>query len=196
MKKMGFKKIIGTPHVYPGLYENDNDSIKKSFKTISENNTEPEVYFAAEYVLDKLIIDKINNKTLLTLKDNYILIEMSYMSPPNNLYDILFHIKTNDYIPVLAHPERYLFFKNDINSYYKLKKFGCLFQINLLSLTEFYGKRTLELANLLLSKNLIDFTASDIHNLGNINFIKGNSSFVSVKSQNIKKLDKIIEKKI
>ena len=32
MKKLGFSKIIGTPHTYPGLYENTIESIKKSFK--------------------------------------------------------------------------------------------------------------------------------------------------------------------
>ena len=31
MKDMGFGKIIGTPHTYPGLYENTSDSIKNSF---------------------------------------------------------------------------------------------------------------------------------------------------------------------
>ena len=31
MNEMGFSKIIGTPHTYPGLYENTNESIKKSF---------------------------------------------------------------------------------------------------------------------------------------------------------------------
>ena len=36
MKKMGFSKIIGTPHTFPGLYENTNETIKKSFEKISQ----------------------------------------------------------------------------------------------------------------------------------------------------------------
>ena len=28
MKKLGFSKIIGTPHTYTGLYENSNETIK------------------------------------------------------------------------------------------------------------------------------------------------------------------------
>ena len=30
MKNLGFSKIIGPPHTYPGLYDNTSDSIKKS----------------------------------------------------------------------------------------------------------------------------------------------------------------------
>ena len=73
----------------------------------------------------------IEEKSLLTLKDNYVLVEMSFISAPIDLYEILFQLKLNDYIPVLAHPERYGFLFNNFNEYKKLKICGCLFQINL-----------------------------------------------------------------
>ena len=135
MKKMGFSKIIGTPHTYPNLYDNSFKSIKKSFNLLnkSKNLKDVKIGYASEYMLDKSVIEKAKNKTLLCIKDNYVLVEMSFISEPIGLYEIIYEIKVNGYTPILAHPERYLFL--DSKDFYKLKKFGCLFQANLLSTT-------------------------------------------------------------
>lgn len=164
MKDIGFSKIIGTPHTYPGLYNNSNESIEKSFKSIKNNGIDGvKVSYASEYMLDTYLISKARNNNLICLKDKYVLVEMSYLSAPENLYEIIFELKVNRYIPVLAHPERYIFLKKNFNEYYKLKKFGCYFQLNLLSATNFYGPETTKILDKLLKRELIDFVGSDIH---------------------------------
>ena len=169
MKKIGFSKIIGTPHTYTGLFDNTNVSIKNSFNKLKQSKIEDiEIDYASEYMIESSLIKKIENKNLLTLKNNYVLIEMSYISKPNKLYDILFLLITNNYIPILAHPERYRFFFEDIKNFYELKNIGCLFQINLLSVIGYYGKDVKNYCNKLLKNNLIDFTGSDIHNIHHI----------------------------
>ena len=174
MMNLGFSKIIGTPHTYPGLYENTTNSIKSAFEKINNlTNTDINIGYASEYMIDRSIIKKAEEKKLLCIKDNYVLIEMSFMNKPNHLYETIFHIKINDYIPILAHPERYLFFFNDFKSFYKLKKAGCLFQLNLLSTTGYYGENIIKLSDKLLKNKLIDFVGSDIHNVKHIeNFNK------------------------
>ena len=122
---------------------------------------------ASEYMLDDSIIKKAKEKELLCLKDNYVLVEMSYISAPINLYEIIYEICINGYIPVLAHPERYIFIDN-FKEYYKLKKFGCLFQLNLLSATGYYGNLVKIRTDELIEKKLIDFVGSDIHTLKHI----------------------------
>ena len=115
LKKLGFSKIIGTPHTYPGLYNNTETSIKKSFKKIIDKNKDDiEIKYSSEYMLGDYLIPACKNKNLLCLKSNYVLVEMSYLSAPNNLEEIIFQISINGYIPVLAHPERYMFFINNI----------------------------------------------------------------------------------
>ena len=52
----------------------------------------------------------LKSKRLLTVKDDYILIEMSFINAPINLYDILFEIQIAGYKPILAHVERYPFY--------------------------------------------------------------------------------------
>lgn len=45
---------------------------------------------------------------------------------------------------------------------------GCLFQSNLLSFTDFYGRDISKIADKLLKKKMIDFLGSDIHNMKHI----------------------------
>ena len=189
MKKMGFEKIIATPHTYPGLYDNTTKSIKKSFEKLKKEITiNKNISFASEYMLDPSLIQKAAKKDLLCIKDNFVLVEMSYLSAPINLYDILFEIIVNDYIPTLAHPERYIFFHKEFDKYYKLKKVGCLFQLNLLSATGYYGDHIKAITDKLIEKNLIDFVGSDIHSLKHV---KAFERKVLIKNHKI--LKKIIE---
>ena len=90
MKKMGICKIIGTPHTIPGLYNNNNNTIKRSFELLKKNiNIDIELDYASEYMIDYSLINKAEQKLLLPIKENYVLIEMSYISKPINLYDII-----------------------------------------------------------------------------------------------------------
>lgn len=177
MKKLGFSKIIGTPHSYPGLYDNTIDSIKNAYnqvKGLVPDNIE--IGFASEYMLDKDIIKMVKGNKILCLKDNYVLIEMSYLSAPANLYELIFEIKVNGYNPILAHPERYIYLHNNFDEYLKLKKVGCYFQINLLSATDYYGKNVTKILEKLLKYKLINFAGSDIHRIKHISYFDKKTS--------------------
>jgi protein-tyrosine phosphatase len=53
----------------------------------------------------------------LTFGKNYLLFEISYMNPPDNLYHVIFKMQTLGYKPVLAHPERYNFWHKEFDKY-------------------------------------------------------------------------------
>tara|TARA_Y100000739_G_C20608258_1_gene466966 strand:- start:2624 stop:3358 length:735 start_codon:yes stop_codon:yes gene_type:complete len=172
MKKLGFSKIIGTPHTYKGLYNNTNETIKESYELISNRiDDDISIDYASEYMIDESILGKISNKSILTLKGKYVLIEMGFISAPLNLIEIIFELKTNGYIPILAHPERYAFLFHNFKLYHKLKHHGCKFQINLLSVNGYYGKVISKISDRLLKRNLIDFAGSDIHKISQIKFM-------------------------
>ena len=190
MKKLGFSKIIATPHTYPGLYENTSLSIKKAFKKIENFQIKNiKVDYASEYMLDKSIIDKARQKQLLCIKDNYVLIEIPFISMPLNTYEIIFEIITNEYIPVLAHPERYGYLANDFKHFFRLKQAGCLFQLNLFSLTGYYGRDIYSTAMKLLKFDLVDFIGSDIHKLNQLKIFEN-----KILTSDILKIENLIEK--
>ena len=172
MKKMGFSKIIGTPHTIPGLYDNTNKSIIDSFNKIKIKGVD--IGYASEYMLDKSLIKRAEEKKLLTISKNYVLIEFSFLSNHNNLYEILFEIQTNGYTPIIAHPERYFYFHADFYNYSRLKKHGCLFQVNLLSLTNYYGNDVNKICRRLIKKGYVDYIGSDFHSLKHVEYSKKN----------------------
>ena len=88
---------------------------------------------------------------------------MSFISAPPKLEQYLFYLQTKGYRPLLAHPERYLFFRDDFDRYTALKDRGCEFQLNLLSLAGYYGQPTRENAVALLKAGLIDYLGTDLH---------------------------------
>jgi tyrosine-protein phosphatase YwqE len=92
-------------------------------------------------------------------------VEMSYLAPPANLFETIAEIQVKGFVPILAHPERYKSYHNELDVYEKLKTAGCLFQVNTISLTNYYGKNVHESAVWLLRNNLIDFIGSDIHHM-------------------------------
>ena len=168
MASYGIKNFITTPHVLGNVYPNSTAVIKEKLVVVQKELKKREIkgisiQAAAEYMLDEEFSALLEQKDILVLKDNYILVEMSYFSAPMNLYELLFKIQLKGYKPVLAHPERYNFYHSDFKSYYKLKQAGCLFQLNLLSLTDQYGKGVQKISEKLLKENLYDFVGTDTH---------------------------------
>ncbi len=168
MHSYGIKNFITTPHVLGDVYPNSSTTIKEKAQEVREelkNRGLDDIHFstAAEYMIDEQFSELLKEGDLLTLKDNFILVEVSYFNPPINLYEVLFEIQLKGYKPILAHPERYNFYHNDFESYYKLKKAGCLFQLNFLSLTLQYGINVQKISKKLLKLGMYDFVGSDTH---------------------------------
>jgi len=167
LQKIGISEFITTPHIIQYIWDNTKEQILESKATtvleLEKNNITVPFNAAAEYLMDDQFVKLFESHNLLTLKDNYVLVEMSYINPPIQLYAILFDLQVAGYIPVLAHPERYLFYQKNFNEYYKLKRAGCLFQLNLLSVVGYYGAEITAIAEQLLQKGMYDYVGSDVH---------------------------------
>lgn len=169
LEALGVKQFTATPHIMQGVYENTKETIDEAYQNVIQA-MEPNLMsnvalnYAAEYMLDAHFIEQLEAEQLFTIKDNYILIEMSHFQAPINLEDMISKIKTKGYVPILAHPERYTFYHDSKTYYHRLKQLGCLFQLNFLSLTDHYGNHVEKMAHYLIEEELIDFVATDTHN--------------------------------
>jgi tyrosine-protein phosphatase YwqE len=172
MNGIGIKHFITTPHIFTNVWDNTESLISENLQTtkhqLSGKNLYTSFQAGAEYMIDSYFMKRLETEKLLTLKDNFVLIEMSYLHPPMQLFDIIFEIQLAGYKPVLAHPERYVFYTKNFREYEKLKKSGCLFQLNLLSCVDYYGVVITETADKLLKKGMIDFVGSDIHHQNHV----------------------------
>ena len=166
--QLGVQQSIATPHIIGDMYRNDAASIQHALSILRNELKTRQIDFqinaAAEYMLDGFFLDLLSSKIpLLTLKDNLVLTEFSYADKPYNIEQIVFSIITEGYQPILAHPERYAYFHNDLKQYKILSDMGFLLQVNLLSLTGYYGKQVTKAAYYIVQNNLIAFTGSDLH---------------------------------
>jgi protein-tyrosine phosphatase len=177
MRKLGFEQCIGTPHTLSGVWDNSQKSILDSFELCQNELTLPNQVMlkraASEYMIDQSFAKRIESETLLTLKDDYVLVEMSYQAPPMGLFEILFELQLKGYRPVLAHPERYNFYHHDFKAYEKLFKTQCQFQLNLLSVVGYYGKEVAQMAQKLLDAKMITYVGSDAHHQRHLNAFQG-----------------------
>lgn len=191
LQKLGISQIITTPHINHYVWNNSPEIIESKLletqNALEKNNIATPIRAAAEYFIDDWFGSHFKDDKLLTLKDNYVLVEMSYLNAPLNLYKTIFELQVAGYIPVLAHPERYIFYHKKFSEYEKLKDAGCLFQLNLLSAVEYYGSKIAKTADELLKKGMYDFCGTDVHHKNHIN-----SFNEKLKIENIDNLKEVI----
>jgi tyrosine-protein phosphatase YwqE len=173
LHKIGFSNCIVTPHTLPEIWDNTSTGIQETFHETKLNLEVPIQSMlqncASEYMINEAFLDRLQTESLLTIKDNIVLIEMSYMNPPLALKEIIFEIQLKGYQPLLAHPERYLFYHQNTKMYQTLKDLELKFQLNLLSAVGYYGDKVAKAADFLLKENLIDFVGSDVHHMKHVN---------------------------
>jgi tyrosine-protein phosphatase YwqE len=166
LQEMGIRNVITTPHAMMDRYPNSRDTLAGPYaavvQALREKKNSIPVQFAAEYYLDEQFVPLLQ-APLLTIAGNKVLVEISFISAPPQLHQWLFDIQAAGYQPVLAHPERYRYYHENTRQYYQLKELGCLLQVNLLSLTGYYGRSIEKTAHLLLEEQLADLVGTDLH---------------------------------
>lgn len=167
---LGIDQFIATPHIMEDYYSNDDNTIAHAFEILQDSLTTARlthviIHPSAEYMMDNHFEELLEQRNIHPLKGKYVLVEMSYFQPPINLHEIIQRIRQQGFLPVLAHPERYSFYHGKKRYYHTLKQLGCFFQMNLLSLSDHYGKSVQKTAHYLLEEKLIDFVGTDTHNI-------------------------------
>lgn len=176
-QRLGYKKLITTPHVMSDFFRNTNEDIIQKLKEVNlmlaQKGIEITLEAAAEYYLDEALIKKIeSNSPLLTFGKNYLLFETNFMTEPLNLKEFIFLASTKGYKPVLAHPERYVYLQSSFAKAEDLIGRGVLFQVNISSLSGYYSKGAQTTAQKLIDHEYIHFLGSDCHNLQHIQLLE------------------------
>ena len=175
--EIGVTDFIATPHIMNNYYPNDPKSIKEALivvknELIQHKLKDVSIRAAAEHMIDDNFEAILERDEIMPLGSNYLLVEMSYLQASINFEEALEKIRQKGYFIILAHPERYLYLHSKMGSHKAYKKQGVLYQLNLLSLSKYYGKEVQQMAMKLLSKGLIDFAATDVHNKRQLNSLK------------------------
>lgn len=169
LRHLGFRGAWCTPHIMANTPNNTPALLEARFaealETLALGNFD--LRLAAEYMLDEQFPEKLDQAPLLTYDGKHLLVELSQVALPRNWEDMIFQIKLHDYIPVLAHPERYchLLTEDQLLSLYEN---DVEFQLNLSSLTDQRGKTVQNSATQLLKANAYAWWGSDAHCLDHV----------------------------
>ena len=167
MQDLGFEKIITSPHVMSDFYQNSSEIILKGLADIRKElkvlNINMKIDAVAEYYIDYDFEQKIGKEKFLTFGDNYILVELSFMQAPINLFDIIFKLQLEGYKVVLAHPERYNYYT--MEDYKEFITRGVILQINFLSLIGYYSPQVKKKTESLIDADMVGLVGTDCHNM-------------------------------
>lgn len=172
-KKAGFSGIVLTSHYLEGYYETDTME-RRIWKEVLEQNTEiknyeVDLFLGSEVYFSQKIVSFLKEGRASTIHNShYVLFELPMNYEPFDLYNVIYHMQSNQIIPILAHPERYPYIQKNPNIVYELIEKGVLIQSNYGSFVGQYGKTAQKIVNQLLAHNMIHFLGSDVHRASTI----------------------------
>ncbi len=195
--QIGVTNFIATPHIMHNYYPNTPQSINSSLFVLRDelliNDLKNiSIEASAEHMIDDNFEALLEKGEVMPMRNGYLLVEMSYLQPPINFKEAIIKTASNRFFPILAHPERYGFLHHNLKKYQKFKEQGIHFQMNLLSLSEYYGDEITKMAYKLLDEELIDFVASDVHNLQQLDALKE----ITLPKKLVKQLIPVIQRTI
>lgn len=168
-QKAGFTKIISTSHYIDGYYEADEEQRTKLINEIREKFQGIELYLGNEIYITNQMTELISEKKASTINNSkYVLFELPMNTKAMDVKEVVFRIMEKGYVPIIAHPERYQYVKEDIEYVRELADMGVLFQSNYGSSIGMYGKKAQKTQKKLLEEGLIQFFGSDVHTVEQI----------------------------
>ncbi len=171
----GITHSIMTPHIHPGCYENDIQTISKVFDEFVDALIASEIPLtigmAAEVRISMEMVTMIADHRIPFLGevDGYSIILLEF--PHNqiipgavNLVDFLIGQKIR---PLIAHPERNKDVIRNLDAIQPLVDAGCLLQVTAGSLEGRFGQFAQERSIEMLKRDWVYLLASDAHNVRN-----------------------------
>ncbi len=166
----GVTDIIATPHCnVPDSYGNHwNDDLDMRFnevkETVKDYGIPVNIHRGQEVFCNSRTIGLIRSGYLITLNDTeYLLTEFAFNEQAVSAFEKTEMLVAEGFKPVIAHPERYGFIREDTEAAIILKNIGCRLQVNKGSITGRFGREIKDTAEILLENQLADAVASDAH---------------------------------
>lgn len=162
-ESLGVTDVWCTPHVMEDV-PNTTEKLRERFVQLQElYRGGIRLHLAAEYMMDNLLEERLRSRDLLLHGEKRLLVETTLNNPPYNLNATLSLIRMAGLTPILAHPERYRYLGRD--DYRALAGSGVMLQLNLASLTGYYGKTAKAKSEWLLENGMYSMFGSDCHRL-------------------------------
>jgi len=167
----GISISVTTPHWIQGTkWEPHPDEIREKVNEFNHKLKDEKIPLTVlpgmEVGISENLPELVNSGRVLTLGDsNYLLLEIPFISLPFGIEEVIFKLKTNGIVAVLAHPERNKEIQKNPKRVLELVKAGALVQITAGSCCGYFGEKAQRCVLELAKSGDIHAVASDSHDL-------------------------------
>lgn len=165
----GIEKLVATPHMYPGVFDNSIKSIREAFDLVvsSASQIPVDIAVAAEVRISEHILPAIEKGDIPFLGKysgmDVLLLEFPHSHIPPGADKLVKWLISKNVIPMIAHPERNRDIQSNPQLLVPFRRMNCLFQLTASSINGEMGERAMMCAEYMLKNRLYSIVASDMH---------------------------------
>ncbi|MDQ3524014.1 MAG: capsular biosynthesis protein [Chloroflexota bacterium] len=164
----GVRVVACTPHIYPGMYDNDAQGIQSAVASLQAQLLATgiglELVSGADVHLVPGLATQVAEGRVPTLGGSrYLLLEPPHHVAPPNFEQAIFDLMAAGITPVLTHPERLSWVESHYELFCRLAGRGCWLQVTAGALTDRFGPRVRYWADRFVSEGWAHLIATDAH---------------------------------
>ena len=193
LRQVGFDHVVATPHMRPGMFDNDRARIESAFEAmkpvLSAGGTLPTVDLASEHFFDDVVFGRLVRGEAVPYprlpgatdaagpgatarqRRRPVLIEFGPAAFPLRVQHRLFDLASAGLVAVLAHPERYEPVWRDDACLDPVLDSGAYLLLDVCSLVGKYGRAPQRAAEKLLEEDAYEAACSDAHRPGDVEVV-------------------------
>ena len=198
LRQAGFDDVVATPHMRPGMFDNDRAAIERAFAAmqpvLAGAGALPSVHLGSEHFFDDVVYGRLLRGEAVpypllaraaapgdaadgarppdtTGARRPVLIEFGPTAFPVRIQHRLFDLRRAGLVPVLAHPERYEPVWRDDACLDAVLDAGAHLLLDLCTLVGKYGRAPQRAAEKLLEEDAYEAACSDAHKPGDVEIV-------------------------
>lgn len=176
LKSIGFVHVVATPHMRPGLFDNERAGLTRAYEQFLPElagRAVPEVSLSSEHYFDASVYSRLlSGEALPYPGGRAALLEFYEIDFPPVIEERLFDLRRRRILPVIAHPERYRKFWDQPEALERLVDQGVATLLDSMALVGKYGRRPQRAAEELLERELYQAACTDLHRPADIPIVE------------------------
>lgn len=173
MHEQGVRRLAATPHLdghltlgdreLAGRMEELDAGWERLKSAAAERFPEVEIHRGTEVMLDLPQV-RLDDPRTRFAGGRYVLVEFPRLFIPTGSADVLYNLRMDGYVPIVAHPERYANLDSgDLSFLKQWRSVGARFAVNAGSLFGGFGRGASTMVRELLREGWVDLIGSDYH---------------------------------
>lgn len=166
----GIRVLACTPHVYPGMFENDTRGIRGAIEALQARLDEEKIALRLVIGADAHVTPELPRRlkegTVPSLDGTrYFLLEPPHHVAPPRFDEYVFNLLAAGWVPVITHPERLSWIEAHYEMFAGLVSQGAWMQVTSGSLTGRFGDAARYWGERMVDEGLVHILATDAHSL-------------------------------